>query len=99
MKRKLHVRDSGIHGKGLFTTVDLKAGELLGYCKTRPTKVPSLYTLWPQGGGPVEVTCKLKYINHANEPNVSYYADLSVITLKDIKAGEELTHHYGDDWA
>lgn len=98
MKRQLRVGDSGIHGKGLFTTVDIQAGDLLGYCTTRPSKAQTLYTLWPEGGGPVEVTCKLKYINHARHPNVSYYADLSVIALRDIEAGEELTHHYGDDW-
>ncbi|WP_084639091.1 SET domain-containing protein-lysine N-methyltransferase [Haliea salexigens] len=38
-------------------------------------------------------------LNHSNDPNVSYYADLSVVALRDIQAGEELTHHYGDDWS
>ena len=99
MKRKLQVRDSGIHGKGLFTSVDLKAGQLLGMCKTKPSRGASPYTLWPEAGDPVEVTCNLKYINHSSDPNVSYYADLSVVALRDIQAGEELTHHYGDDWS
>jgi SET domain-containing protein len=41
----------------------------------------------------------LKYINHHNAPNVSYYDDLSVVALRDIQAGEELTHDYGEEWA
>jgi SET domain-containing protein len=29
---------------------------------------------------------------------VAYYDDLSVVALRNIEPGEELTHHYGEDW-
>lgn len=97
MKTALRVGKSGIHGKGLFADEPIAAGTILGYCRTRPTKEPGDYTLWLDTG-PVDVSCHLKYINHSDEPNVVYYDDLSVVALKNITAGEELTHHYGDDW-
>jgi hypothetical protein len=55
--------------------------------------------LWLDDDVLVNVTCDLKYINHSKKPNVAYYDDLSVVALKDIKAGQELTHDYGDEWA
>lgn len=99
MKKKLVIKKSYIHGKGLFTTVKLKEGTLVGYCKSTPVAEPSPHTLWLDNEKLVEVTCKLKYINHHKAPNVSYFDDLSVVALRDIKAGEELTHDYGEEWA
>ena len=88
------VKRSAIHGKGLFSTRDLAKGTLLGYCKTRPAEdVESPYVIWMEEG-PLEVLCDLKYINHSPRPNVAYYDDLSVMTLRAVKAGEELTHNY-----
>ncbi len=98
MKRKLVVKDSAIHGKGLFTTVPIEKDRVLGYCKVVPTKKASDYTLWIGKKKTVDVTCRFRYINHHRKPNVSYYDDLSVVALRNIAPGEELTHHYGDDW-
>jgi SET domain-containing protein len=45
------------------------------------------------------VICDLKYINHCERPNACYYDDLSVVALRDIEAGEEITHDYCcGDW-
>lgn len=98
MKRSLKVAESAIHGKGLFATKKIPRGTVIGYCRTRKTAEPGDYTLWLDSG-PVDVTCRLKYINHHTKPNVAYYDDLSVVALKTIEPGEELVHHYGDDWA
>jgi uncharacterized protein len=97
MKRKLKIAQSNIHGKGLFATESIRKGTVIGYCKTRKTKAPSDHTLWLERG-PVDVTCRLKYINHNSRPNVAYYDDLSVVALKNIRPGDELTHHYGEEW-
>lgn len=97
IKRTLKVAKSKIHGTGLFATTSIKTGTVLGYCRTRKTGTPSDHTLWLESG-PVDVTCRLKYINHSASPNVAYYDDLSVVALKDLKPGEELTHHYGEEW-
>ena len=41
-----------------------------------------------------EVVCNLKYINHSEKPNVVFYDDLTLVAIRDIKPGEELTHKY-----
>lgn len=95
----LYVKDSLIHGKGLFAKKNIKQGEILGYVKGTPTTIDGPYVLWLRGmeeGFVVE--CDLKYINHNSHPNACYYDDLSVVALRDIKKDEEITHHYGDAW-
>jgi hypothetical protein len=97
IKRKLRVTDSAIHGMGLYATTAIKGGTVLGYCRTKKTKEPNDHTLWLDSG-PVDVICRLKYINHSPTPNVAYHDELSVVALRDVQAGEELTHHYGEEW-
>ncbi len=97
MKNTLKSRISKIHGKGLFSTVAIKKGALLGYCKTRKTQEPGAYSLWLEDKV-LDVTCKFRFINHHHTPNVVYYDDLSVVAIQDIDPGDELTHYYGEDW-
>ncbi len=54
--------------------------------------------LWLDDKTGFEVSCELKYINHSDSPNACYYNDKSVVALKDIEKGEEITHNYGADW-
>lgn len=98
MKASLKVKNSAIHGKGLFASKSIEKGTFLGNCKTEPTAEPGLYTLWLSDDNQVDVTCKFKYINHSKKPNVAYHEDLTVTALKNIKKGDELTHDYGDEW-
>lgn len=98
MKSSLKVKNSGIHGKGLFASKKIEKGTLLGSCKTKKTREEGLYTLTLDEQTQVDVTCKFKYINHSKLPNVAYYEDLSVVALQNISAGDELTHDYGDEW-
>jgi len=94
------VKKSKIHGQGLFARKDIRAGDVIGEVKGKPTKVDGPYVLWlnnaKQG---FEVSCILRYINHHQEANACYYDDLTVVALKDIKKGEEITHNYGEDWS
>lgn len=90
----VRVKTSKIHGKGLFSTEKISKGTVLGTCKTKKTKKTNMYTLWVDDK-PRDITCDFKYINHSKKPNVAYYDDYTVVTLKKIKRGEELTHDYG----
>ncbi|MCH8542816.1 MAG: SET domain-containing protein-lysine N-methyltransferase [Alcanivorax sp.] len=95
----VEVGRSPVHGKGLFARTDIEEGTLLGLCRAQPARKDGPHVLWlDDGEKPVRVTCKLRYINHDRKPNVAYYEDLTVEALRDIRAGEELLHHYGDDW-
>ncbi len=99
VKATLRIHDSRLHGRGLFSSQQIRKGTVLGICTTRQTETPSHYTLWTSTG-PLDVVCRLRFINHSTTPNVIYYEDdLSVVALRNIKAGEELTHDYGDDWS
>lgn len=89
---------SPVHGKGLFASRAIAEGEVLGICKTRKARQAGIHTLTLDDGRLFDVTCSLKYINHAKQANVSYYDDFSVVALRDIAAGEELFHDYGDEW-
>lgn len=91
------VASSKIHGRGLFATKTIKKGSLLGTCETVKSRSPGEHTLWLDDT-PVDVTCELRYINHSKQPNVAYYEDCTVVALRKIRRGEELTHDYGKEW-
>lgn len=92
------VKNSAIHGKGLFARRRIKSGDLIGSVKYNPVTEDGPHVLWIDSDIGIQVECDLKYINHSAQPNACYCEDLDVIALKNIKAGEEITHDYGDDW-
>lgn len=92
----VEVRNSPIHGRGLFATTFIPEDTVLGILQTVPAdpeKLDGPYVLWVDGD-PVEVACDLRYINHSEAPNAVYYDDLTVVTLRDVLPGEEIVHDY-----
>ncbi|EKF73062.1 lysine methyltransferase [Alcanivorax hongdengensis A-11-3] len=96
----LEVKQSPVHGRGLFAREAICEGTELGICKTKVAKGTGPYVLWidDEGLERYRVLCDLRYINHGKSPNVAYYDDLSVVALRDIPAGQELLHDYGEEW-
>ena len=92
------VKESDIHGKGLFATKNIQRGDLIGTIEYKPVTEDGPYVLWINADTGILVDCDLKYINHNAKPNACYCEDLEVVALRDIKQGEEITHDYGDDW-
>jgi SET domain-containing protein len=108
---KTEVRESKIHGRGLFAKVDIAKGEILaikgGHIIDRETLrreiTPRL--------GPVEIQIdddlfiapvthderelSMLYSNHSCDPNIGLRGEITFVAMRDIPAGEELTH----DWA
>ena len=83
----LTIKNSPINGLGLFAVEDIEAGTLLGVVRVPDVRFENGYIRTPLGG----------FINHSNEPNcVIYDVDgfPSLVTLRGIKAGEELTVSY-----
>jgi SET domain-containing protein len=94
-----YVAESRIHGKGLFAGGPISAGTVIGWLQVKPAKRDGSYVLWLDESRAVEVTCELRFINHSDRPNACYYDDLSVVALRDIETGEEITHDYAcSDW-
>ncbi|MFP1680024.1 SET domain-containing protein [Alloalcanivorax sp. C16-2] len=100
-KDLVEVKESPIHGRGLFARAAIPRDTVLGVLKTKPARGDGPYVLWldDEGEERYRVLCDLRYINHAKKPNVAYYDDLTVVALKNIKTGQELLHDYGEDWS
>jgi len=97
LPESLTIKESKIHQLGLFADQDIKHGTNLGMSHL---KIGDTIFRTPLGG----------FINHANEPNCvkaelrmidedlkghSYnYKKWNLITIQDIKKGEELTVRY-----
>jgi len=96
--KAVQVKDSALHGKGLFAGESIKKGTVIGEVSGRKTKQDSMYTLWLDAEQGFRVQCDFKYINHSRTPNVAYYDDLSVVALRAIPAGQELLHDYGEEY-
>ena len=104
------VKESAIHGRGLFATDNIPAGEIVavkgGHIITRDL----LRQLTPRLGAaeiqiaddlfisPVtdeEREASMIFSNHSCEPNLGLRGQIVFVAMRDIRAGEELTH----DWA
>lgn len=92
------VKESAIHGKGLFAAQKIQSGALIGTIEYKPVTDDGPYVLWLDAETGIRVDSDLKYINHNPNPNACYCEDLDVVALRDINEGEEITHDYGDDW-
>ncbi len=93
------VKDSDLHGKGLFAATNIEKDAIIGTLEGKSVKKDGLHVLWMNDGqDKFKVENNLKYINHSKQPNVAYYDDFTVVALSDILQGQELLHNYGDDW-
>jgi SET domain-containing protein len=108
---KTEVRESKIHGRGLFATADIakdeivavKGGHIVDRKTLREKITPRL--------GPVEIQIdhdlfiapvtdeerelSMLYSNHSCDANLGIRGEITFVAMRDIHAGEELTH----DWA
>ena len=108
---KTQVRESPIHGRGLFATADIAKDEIVavkgGHIVTREVLrreiTPKLGPVEIQIGddlfiAPVtdeERELSMLYSNHSCDPNLGMRGEITFVAMRDIRAGEELTH----DWA
>jgi uncharacterized protein len=108
---KTEVRESKIHGRGLFATSDIakdeivavKGGHIISREQLREEVTPLL--------GPVEIQIdddlfiapvtteeregSMLYTNHSCNPSLGIRGEITFVAIRDIRAEEELTH----DWA
>ena len=108
---KTEVRESKIHGCGLFATaaiakdevVAIKGGHIISRRQLREEVGPRLGPVEIQVGddffiAPVtneERESSMLYTNHSCDPNLGIRGQITFVAIRDIHAGEELTH----DWA
>src|SRR5215472_13721148 len=107
---KTEVRASKIHGRGLFAREKIARGEIVaikgGHIFDRETLDRLQSALGPAeiqiaDGlfiGPTEASereSSMIFSNHSCDPNIGVQGQIVFVALRDINAGEELTH----DWA
>jgi len=99
LKAITQVKDSDLHGKGLFAAANIQKNTIIGTLEGKNVNTDGLHVLWMNDGqDKFKVENDLKYINHSKQANVAYYDDFTVVALSDISQGQELLHNYGDDW-
>ena len=107
---KTEVRESKIHGRGLFATADIAKDEIVavkgGHIVDRKTLREKITPLL----GPVEIQIgddlfiapltseerelSMLYSNHSCNANLGIRGKITFVAMRDVRAGEELTH----DW-
>jgi len=108
---KTEVRQSKIHGRGLFATADIaedevvavKGGHIVSREQLREQVTPRLGPGEIQIGDDLFITPvtqgqrdgSMLYSNHSCNANLGMRGEITFVALRDIRAGEELTH----DWA
>jgi len=107
---KAEVKDSSIHGRGLFALEPIRKGEIVcikgGHIFNRETLEDVAQSLGPAEIqvaenlfiGPLdeqEREGSMIFSNHSCEPNIGVKGQIVFVAMRDIDAGEELTH----DWA
>lgn len=105
------IRDSSIHGKGVFAKKLILGGTELSFpVKTYSDNIPQLLKpyLFPWdivNNQKIYCICAVgSYMNHSNNPNIDIKRIdkknkmITFVSLRDIKTNEELTLYYGE-WA
>jgi uncharacterized protein len=107
---KATVKESSIHGQGLFALEPISKGEIVcikgGYIfngKTlrsmpewyRAAEIPIADNLFIGPLNADERAGSMIFSNHSCEPNIGVQGQIIFVAMRDIQAGEELTH----DWA
>jgi SET domain-containing protein len=108
---KTEVRESKIHGRGLFATADIAEDEIVAAKGGRIVNRKTLREKITPRLGPVEIQIdddlfitpvtdeerelSMLYSNHSCNANLGMRGEITFVAIRDIRAGEELTH----DWA
>lgn len=97
---KFDVKQSPIHGKGVFARQRIRRGERIGRYLSRRTTKDGTYVLWVEkddGWFGYDGYGRLRFLNHRDPPN-SVFDGLELFALSTIEPGQEITIHYGDEW-
>lgn len=108
---KAEVRKSDIEGTGTFAKEDIKKGEMIyirgGHLLTKDEIFHYTNEDCPDGYWPItneywlgaineeEFPLQKVYVNHSCDANCGIRGEITVVAMRDIKEGEEITQDYG----
>lgn len=98
---KLELKESSVHGWGVFALQAFSQGDNIAFFHSVPTSKDGTHVLWvlndDQRIEGWRGTGVLRYLNHSSEPNCEFQCR-QLVALKSIEIGDELLFHYGEDW-
>ncbi|MDO8625228.1 MAG: SET domain-containing protein [Candidatus Diapherotrites archaeon] len=106
MDEKIEVRSSRIQGKGVFATADIKRGERICLMRGERMTIPVLKRKYARGteriNDPLQIGDALYldldepyvFINHSCAPNATMIGVSTLVALRNIRRGEEITYDY-----
>jgi SET domain-containing protein len=94
------VRESPIHGLGLFASEPIPPGLCIGRYEGERTDENGMHVLWVLADNEkdwigYDGTNALRYLNHSSDPNAELDGQ-ALYSLRDIPLGEEITIDYGE---
>ena len=107
---KTEIKESRIHGRGLFAREKIARGEIVAIKGGRILTRAGWEPLEPElGSAEIQITDQffiapayeeeregsMLYTNHSCNPNIGIQGQIVFVAMRDIASGEELTH----DWA
>jgi len=91
------VKDSTVHGKGVFCRIPIPKGTYIGTYESELSEVDGTYVLWIEQDNGDETgwdgTNDLRFLNHSYEPNAELDG-LDLFSLRDLVPGEEIYIDY-----
>jgi len=101
MHERIEVRESRIHGRGIFALKRLRKGQGIGRFEGDPTRVDGTYVLWLIDEDGTETGIRgrnaLRFLNHGERPNAEFQGD-ELYVLRNVQPGAEILIDYGEAW-
>lgn len=101
LHQRFEIKDSPIHGKGVFAKITLEEGDYLGRYEGPSTQEDDTSVLWVENDDGEWEGCdgqnELKFLNHSAEPNAEFDG-LDLYAIEEIQPGDEVTFDYGEEF-
>ncbi|MFT7668081.1 MAG: SET domain-containing protein [Planctomycetota bacterium] len=101
----VEVKDSNIHGLGLFAVKSFRKGDVIGYYKGPEVTADQDgdHVLWIYDEDEkreygIDGQNETRFVNHSQKPT-AYFNGEELQAMKAIRKGDEVTHNYGEAWA
>ena len=97
----VEVRQSRVHGKGVFARKRLRKGQRVGRFEGDSTAQNGIYVLWLIDEHGTESGIRgrnaLRFLNHGDSANAEFRDD-ELYVIRNIQTGAEVLIDYGEDW-
>jgi SET domain-containing protein len=101
MLERIEVRQSGIHGRGIFARKRLRKGQGIGRFEGDQATSDGTYVLWLIDEHGIESGIRgrnaLRFLNHSERANAEFQGD-ELYALRNVQPGSEVLIDYGEAW-